>query len=67
MTHPGPESSWSHIDKELSAYVARVRAETLEEAAEIAEQRPMTHAEFCIADPDAVRRNVAERIRSKIR
>lgn len=65
-----PESanaSWSKIDKEFSAYVQVVRATAFEECAKIAEQRPAVHAEWCIADPDAVRSNAADRIRAALK
>ncbi|WP_293880514.1 hypothetical protein, partial [Sphingomonas sp.] len=68
---PSPNSGevrdrWPEIDTELSAYVAKVRADLIEECAKIAEQEPATHNERCIADPRAVRSNVADRIRAAL-
>lgn len=56
-------SSWPQIDTELSAYVAHIRAELIEQCAKEAE-RCNTHALFCIADPRAIRSDVADRIRA---
>jgi len=55
--------SWSRIDSELSAYVSTIRADLIEQCAKEAE-RCDTHKLHCIADPRAVRSDVADRIRA---
>lgn len=57
--------SWSQIDGELSAYVALVRTQLIEACAKEAE-RCDTHALFCMADPAAIRRDIASRIRALV-
>ena len=56
---------WPEIDSELSNYVAVVRKDLVERAAQEAE-RCDTHALFCMADPASIRRDIASRIRALV-
>jgi len=55
--------SWPEIDSELTAYAQTIRAELIEECAREA-LRCDTHALFCMADPTAIRQDIAQRIRT---
>ena len=57
------DTSWSRIDKELSAYVETVRKDLIERCAQEALRRD-THALFCMSDPTAIRSDIADRIRA---
>lgn len=57
--------AWSRIDSELSTYIQVVRADLIEACAKEAE-RCDTHALFCLANPTAIRSDIASRIRALV-